>query len=77
MKPKIYLFVEQSAAWAAEVVGRAIAEDGTILAGHVSSDEESARHDLGLTSERNHDTYRTHYPYGYEVIWGRPPEGTP
>jgi hypothetical protein len=75
MKPKIYLFVEHSAAWVPDIVARAIAEDGTILAGHICSDEEWAKHELGLTSERSHDTYRGHYPEGYEVIWGRPPEG--
>ena len=47
----------------------AIAEDGTALGGHVSSNELWAKSDMGVTTERKHERYREHYPDGFEVIW--------
>lgn len=53
--------------------GIAVAEDGTALAGHVSSNHEFIKADLG-----NHrlgyrgfvrNEYDKHYPDGYEVKW--------
>lgn len=73
MKPRIFLFVEPTVAWAPDVVARAIAEDGTVLAGHICEGEDGAKRDLGLTSERSHDKYRAHYPDGYEIVWSPPP----
>lgn len=67
-KPKIYLFVngERGTDWQHSI---AVAEDGHCLAGHISSDEWFAKHDIGLTSDWHHDSYREHYPDGYEVEW--------
>ncbi len=51
----------------------AVAEDGTVLAGHYSSSEWWARHDIGIGSEWKHDKYKAHYPDGYELVWEEPP----
>lgn len=67
-KPRIYLFVN-SGKGSDNQEGMAIAEDGKYLAGHLSSSEAWAKHDMGLTSEWKHDLYRAHYPDGYEVEW--------
>ena len=48
---------------------QALSEDGWGLGSHVSSSESFAKHDIGLTSDWHHDTYRAHYPDGYEVEW--------
>lgn len=47
----------------------AMAEDGTCLASHVSSNEDWAKHDIGITSDWKHEDYRRHYPDGYELVW--------
>jgi len=68
VKPKIYCFVH-AVIFDSDVSVHALAEDGTFLAAHVSSSEQFAKHDIGLTSERKHDAYRAHYPNGYELEW--------
>lgn len=72
--PKIYCFINRRPMrdWN-EVM--AIAEDGTYLAGHISSTEGWARHDIGIGSDWKHDTYRKHYPEGYELVWLDKPKG--
>jgi hypothetical protein len=68
--PKIFLFCEQCTKNPnGDVYAQAIAEDGTGLGGHLSSNKEWAKHDIGLTSNWHHDEYRKHYPGGYEVEW--------
>lgn len=64
---KIYVFINSGRGtdW---IVGMAMAEDGTCLAGHVSSHEQWFRHDMGLTSDWKHDHYKEHCPDGYELI---------
>ena len=47
----------------------AMAEDGTFLASHLSSNEMFAQHDIGLTSNWKHKTYAKYYPDGYELEW--------
>jgi len=47
----------------------AMAEDGTCLASHVSSSESFAKHDIGITSDWKHETYKKHCPDGYELVW--------
>lgn len=47
----------------------AISEDGVFLAGHICSDPAWGPHDLGVTSQWKHETYRKYYPDGFEVIW--------
>lgn len=65
MTPKIYVFINGS--WGPDVIGYALAEDGTVLNHHISSSEQWLRHDMGVTSDWKHDSYRTHYPDGYDV----------
>jgi hypothetical protein len=66
-KPKIFVFVDdgQGTDWQ---VGVALAEDGALLARHVSSSRIFFCHDMGLTSERQHDVYSAYYPLGYELV---------
>ena len=73
MSNTIYIYAEQ--------IGRedwrcfALAEDGTGLAGHLSSNEYWARHDMGFDgSTKKHNHYAEHYPDGYELEWVTDPE---
>lgn len=50
-------------------IGVALAEDGTHLAGHASSNEDWLKHDMGVTGTWKHDKYAEHYPDGYEVVY--------
>ena len=69
-------FLVPGDAWAPDVVVVALAEDGTVLASHVSSNESWARHDIGLTSEWKRDIYSATFPDGYTLTWlDAPPEG--
>ena len=52
-----------------DVIGYAMAENGEVLASHLSSDEDFSKHDMGLTSDWKHDKYMAHYPDGYELEW--------
>lgn len=52
-----------------DVIGNALAEDGTGLAAHLSSSVAYAKHDMGLTSDWKHDIYREHCPDGFELEW--------
>jgi hypothetical protein len=52
-----------------DVMGAALAEDGTGICEHLSSSVEWAQHDMGLTSDWKHEYYREHAPDGYELIW--------
>ena len=63
---KVYVFINSHSMGNLE--GLAIAEDGTVLAGHLSSSEAWVQHDLGVRPdgwERNE--YAAHYPDGFEV----------
>ena len=66
-KPKIYLFCTPCGKYG--LCAKALAEDGTKLGGHLSSNEKFAKHDIGLTSTWHHDDYQKYYPDGYEVEW--------
>lgn len=67
-KPKIYAFVNGH--WGGgDMVALAVAEDGTVLAQHVSSSPSWAQHDMGVTSDWKHDKYAEHYPDGFEIEW--------
>jgi len=68
-KPKIYVFVAGPAFGGPDVLCNALAEDGHVLAQHVSSSAEWGQHDMGLTGTWKHDKYRAHYPDGYELVW--------
>lgn len=52
-----------------DVLGSALAEDGTGLCSHLSSSVAFAKHDMGLTSDWKHDFYREQYPDGFELVW--------
>ncbi|MGG3987432.1 hypothetical protein [Bacillus smithii] len=64
---KIYCFINGGYENFLNVV--ALAEDGHVLAEHVSSNEYWAKHDIGVTSDWKHDSYKSFYPNGYEVVW--------
>lgn len=67
-KPKIFVLVTNKTPWG-DVVSSALAEDGTVLAGHCSSSIGWARHDMGVHPDGwKHDDYVKHYPDGYEVV---------
>lgn len=70
-KRKIYCFINGGIPGLYSVM--AMAEDGTVLAGHGSSNEGWAIHDIGIRGECKHDKYSAHYPDGYELIWVRKP----
>ena len=71
-KHKIYVF--PFGKWHDDVRGLAIGDDGKILAGHVSSVKEFIKHDLGVTSDWHHTTYRNAYGEGnYEVVYTEDP----
>lgn len=52
-----------------DVLGCAMAEDGHVLAEHLSSNVTFARHDMGLISDWKHDLYRQYAPDGFELEW--------
>ena len=52
-----------------DVIGFALAEDGTGLGEHLSSSVEFAKHDMGLTSDWKHEIYEAHAPHGYTLEW--------
>lgn len=60
-----------------DVLGQALAEDGTAVAGHLSSGVNFAKHDMGLTSDWHHEQYRAHYPHGFDLEWVDDPETHP
>lgn len=52
-------------------IGRAISEDGKLLASHISSTLDFLKQDMGLTPQCDwhHDEYKAHAPDGYELIF--------
>jgi hypothetical protein len=67
-KPKIYCY---ALPWTnGDVMAVSIAEDGTELALHQSSNVQWAKHDLGYErSKWRHEAYENHYPDGFELEW--------
>lgn len=51
-----------------DVVGYAFAEDGTVLASHMSSSRSFCQHDMGLTSNWKHNAYYEKYQHGFWLI---------
>jgi hypothetical protein len=76
MKAQIYAFVRDKDI-DGDVYVVAIGEDGTALAGHLSSSPSWARHDIGVTSTWKHEHYAKSYPDGFEVIWIEDPKTDP
>jgi len=70
--PVIYGFINSVSApgWFSAA---SIAEDGTVLGGHVCSAEGYAPHDLGVIEgsrpDRHTEQYQRHYPKGYRMEW--------
>lgn len=67
-KPRIYAF--SNVRGGGDGIAYAMAEDGTVLGSHWCSSEGYVRHDLGVTEGSRpdrHETYREHYPDGYEM----------
>lgn len=73
-KTKIYLTCFPNGK---DVTGQAVREDGVALAGHLSSNVDWAKHDLGLTSNWKHEIYQEKCPEGYELIWIDDPHTDP
>ena len=57
-----------------DVITLSLAEDGEELAWHSSPSEERAKHDMGVTSTRNHELYAAKYPGGFAVAWSGEPD---
>jgi hypothetical protein len=68
MKKKIYCFINGGFGRLGGSVA-ALAEDGEGIAGHFSSNESWAKHDIGINSTWKHEIYQKKYPEGYELIW--------
>ncbi len=68
--PIIYILIGDPSATRGghDVTSNAVAQDGQCLAGHLSSSQGFARHDMGLTSDWKHDKYKEHYPGGYQLV---------
>lgn len=60
-----------------DVLGCALTEDGYCLAEHLSSNIGFAKHDLGLTSDWQHERYQKHAPDGFELVWIDEPRTDP
>lgn len=65
--PKIFCFINSGSPGWYNVV--AMSEDGDCLAGHTSSSDSWAMHDIGINSDWKHDLYKAKYPEGYELVW--------
>lgn len=65
---KIYCFVNSGKGTDWQNV-QALTEGGKFIAGHISSNERWARHDIGITSDWKHEIYEEEYPDGYELEW--------
>ncbi len=66
---KIFLYCIPTEFMKNNVMGYALAEDGVMLATHISSSVDFCKRDLGHTSNNKHDLYRRHFPKGYELVW--------
>ena len=76
--PKIFLYCYPAQGWGAhDVIGYALAEDGAGLASHLSSNKSFSQHDMGLTSDWKHESYKKHYPEGFELEWVDDPDNHP
>lgn len=68
-RPKIYCFSNTTNG--GDGMAYAMAEDGTVLGGHLCSHEGYVPHDLGVTPgtrpDRHQNDYSAHYPDGYEM----------
>lgn len=73
MKKKIFCLVNGGRGTDMQNV-LALCEDGHCLGQHLSSSEGWAKHDIGITSDMKHDSYKQHCPDGYDLVWLDNPE---
>ena len=59
-----------------DVIGYALAEDGTGLASHLSGNKDFSKHDMGLTSKWKHESYEA-LSRGFELEWVDDPDNHP
>ena len=64
---KIYLACFEGGMKSGDVLGYALAEDGTCIASHLSSNEAFSKHDMGLTGNWKHDTYAKNCPDSFKI----------
>jgi len=65
--PRIYCFANaETGDW---IPCLAIAEDGAPLASHICSRAGWGPHDLGITTDLQHERYLAHYPGGFTLEW--------
>ncbi len=75
MATRIFLWAAPATGWGVDdLIGYAMTETGRVLATHLSSSYDWAKHDLGLTSDWKHEKYRAACPHGYELVWLDDPE---
>ena len=68
--PKIYCFMSSMSDIGG--IAYAIAEDGNVLGSHFCGGEWFVEQDLGVTKDTRpdkHETYKKHYPNGYEMVF--------
>ena len=65
--PKIFVWCAGSSGEANFHHIQAIAEDGSVLAGHACSSHAYISNDMGFTSDWKHDRYNEHYPNGWQL----------
>ena len=66
MTPKVYVFVADRCL-SGDMVGAAMAEDGTVLGRHICSNESWLRHDLH-DRPAGRSACEAHYPDGYDLV---------
>lgn len=52
-----------------DTIGFAMNSDKEVIASHYSSGIEWTRHDMGITSNWQHNIYKALYPDGYDLVW--------
>lgn len=74
---KIYVFAVythrlsyvQNSELCGDTLGYAVDKDGNVIETHYSSGLGWTYRDMGISSDWKHETYKTKYPNGYELIW--------
>jgi len=70
VKSKIYVYAISDVTGFGDFCGMALAEDGTFLTSHISSNLYFVHHDMGVfKSDWKHDIYDKKYPDGWELEW--------
>ena len=77
MKTKLFVWTTPAPWGDSDRAAYAMLEDGRAIASHLSSNDEWAKHDMGITSDWKHDTYQQYCPDGYELVWVDDPDKNP